>query len=77
MMYSVFRSALRGSQCLRSVFRHRISSFRFSTSHSKNLSHPLPRAILAILYKETHAGDGILAAKTDETYRGAGRRAPH
>jgi hypothetical protein len=39
-----------------------------------NLSHPLPRAILAILYKETHAGDGILAAKTDETYRGAGRR---
>jgi hypothetical protein len=31
-----------------------------------NLSHPLPRAVFAILYKETQ--------KTDETYRGAGRR---
>jgi hypothetical protein len=33
----------------------------------------LPNAILSILYKETHAGDDILALKMDETYRGAGR----
>jgi hypothetical protein len=38
-----------------------------------NLSHPLPRAILAILNKETQAGDDVLALKMDETYRGAGR----
>ena len=38
-----------------------------------NLSHPLPRAILAILNKETHAGDDVLTLKIDETYRGAGR----
>jgi hypothetical protein len=39
----------------------------------KSLSNPLPNAILSILYKETHAGDDILALKMDETYRGAGR----
>jgi|SRR6516165_5409498 len=38
-----------------------------------DLSHPPPRAILAVLYKETHAGDEVLALKTDETYRGAGQ----
>src|SRR5215469_11893061 len=38
-----------------------------------NLSHALPRAILAILDKETHAGDDVLAMKMDETYRGAGQ----
>jgi hypothetical protein len=37
------------------------------------LSNPLPNAILSILYKETRAGDDILALKMDETYRGAGR----
>ena len=35
-----------------------------------NLSDPLPEGIHSILYKETHA---VLALKTDETYRGAGR----
>ncbi len=38
-----------------------------------NLSDPLPEAILSILYKETHAGDDMLALKMDETYRGGGR----
>lgn len=38
-----------------------------------NLSDPLPEAILSILYKETHAGDDILALKMDETYHGGGR----
>jgi hypothetical protein len=39
-----------------------------------NLSHPLPRAVLAILCKESFAGDDILAVKMDETYRGGGRQ---
>jgi hypothetical protein len=38
-----------------------------------DLSGPLPEAILSILYKETKAGDDMLALKLDETYRGAGR----
>jgi len=38
-----------------------------------NLCDPLPEAILSILYKETHAGDDMLALKMDETYRGGGR----
>ncbi len=38
-----------------------------------NLSDPLPGAILSVLYKETKAGDEMLALKMDETYRGAGR----
>jgi hypothetical protein len=38
-----------------------------------NLSDPLPEAILSILYKETQAGDDMLALKMDETYRGGGR----
>src|SRR5262245_42582530 len=37
------------------------------------LSDQLPEAILSVLYKETKAGDDILALKMDETYRGAGR----
>jgi hypothetical protein len=38
-----------------------------------NLSDRLPEAILSILYKETRAGDDMLALKLDETYRGGGR----
>jgi hypothetical protein len=38
-----------------------------------NLSDPLPKSILSILYRKTHAGDDALALKIDETYRGAGR----
>jgi hypothetical protein len=38
-----------------------------------NLSDPLPEAIISILYKETQAGDDMLALKMDETYRGAGQ----
>ena len=38
-----------------------------------DLSNLLPEAILSILYKETQAGDEMLALKMDETYRGAGR----
>ena len=38
-----------------------------------DLSNLLPEAILSILYKETKAGDDMLALKTDETYRGASR----
>ena len=38
-----------------------------------NLCDPLPEPILSILYKETHAGDDMLALKMDETYRGGGR----
>jgi hypothetical protein len=38
-----------------------------------NLCDPLPEAILSILYKETHAGDDMLALEMDETYRGGGR----
>jgi hypothetical protein len=38
-----------------------------------NLSDPLPEVILSILYKETDAGDDMLALKMDETYRGGGR----
>jgi hypothetical protein len=38
-----------------------------------DLSDPLPKAILSTLYKETKAGDDMLALKMDETYRGAGR----
>jgi hypothetical protein len=38
-----------------------------------NLSDPLPQAILSILYKETQAGDDVLALKMDETYRGGAR----
>jgi hypothetical protein len=38
-----------------------------------DLSDPLPEAILAVLSKETKAGDDMLALKMDETYRGAGR----
>jgi hypothetical protein len=38
-----------------------------------NFSDPLPEAILSILYKETQAGDDMLALKMDETYRGGGR----
>jgi hypothetical protein len=38
-----------------------------------NLSDPLPEGIFSILYKETHAGDDVLALKMDESYRGAGR----
>jgi hypothetical protein len=34
------------------------------------VSDPLPEGIHSILYKKTHA---VLALKTDETYRGAGR----
>jgi len=37
------------------------------------LVDPLPEAILSILYKETKAGDDMLALKMDETYCGAGR----
>jgi hypothetical protein len=39
-----------------------------------DLSRPLPKDVLALLYKETPAGDDVLALKMDETYRGAGRR---
>src|SRR5215469_16888545 len=38
-----------------------------------NLSDPLPKSILSILYRKTPAGDDALALKIDETYRGAGR----
>jgi hypothetical protein len=38
-----------------------------------DFSSPLPEAILSVLYKETKAGDDMLALKMDETYRGAGR----
>jgi hypothetical protein len=38
-----------------------------------NLSNLLPEFILSILYKETKADDDVLALKSDETYRGAGR----
>ena len=38
-----------------------------------SLSNSLPEAILSVLYKETKAGDDVLALKLDETYRGAGR----
>ena len=41
------------------------------------LSHPLPEAILSVLYEETKAGDDMLALKMDETYRGAGRHLLH
>jgi hypothetical protein len=37
------------------------------------LSDQLLEAILSVLYKETKAGDDMLALKMDETYRGAGR----
>jgi hypothetical protein len=39
------------------------------------LSDQLPEAILSVLYKETKAGDDMLALKMDETYRG-GRPPP-
>ena len=42
-------------------------------SEIADLSDPLPEAILSVLYKETKAGDDMLALKMDETYRGAGR----
>ena len=44
-----------------------------------DLSDPLPEGFLSVLYKETKAGDDMLALKMDETYRGAGRHllAPH
>ncbi len=38
-----------------------------------NLSNLLPEFILSVLYKETKAGDDVLALKLDETYRGASR----
>jgi hypothetical protein len=38
-----------------------------------NLSDPLPAIVLSILYKETPAGDDMLALKMDETYRGGAR----
>jgi hypothetical protein len=38
-----------------------------------DLSDPSPEAILSVLYKETRAGDDMLALKMDETYRGVGR----
>jgi len=38
-----------------------------------NLSDPLPKDILSVLYKETPAGDDMLALKMDETYRGGAR----
>ena len=38
-----------------------------------NLSNLLPEFILSVLYKETKAGDDVLALKLDKTYRGAGR----
>ena len=38
-----------------------------------NISNPLPEFILLILYKETKANDDVLALKSDQTYRGAGR----
>ena len=38
-----------------------------------NLSNLAPKFILSVLYKETKAGDDVLALKLDETYRGAGR----
>jgi hypothetical protein len=39
-----------------------------------HLVDPIPKGVLAILYKETNAGDDILVLKMDETYRGASRR---
>jgi hypothetical protein len=42
-----------------------------------DLSDPLPEAMLSVLYKETKAGDDMLALKMDETYRGAGRHLLH
>jgi hypothetical protein len=38
-----------------------------------HLSDPVPKRILTILHKETHAGDDVSVLKTEETYRGAGR----
>jgi hypothetical protein len=38
-----------------------------------SLSNSLPEAILSVLYRETKAGDDVLALKSDKTYRGAGR----
>jgi hypothetical protein len=38
-----------------------------------NLSNLLPEFILSVLYKETKAADDVLALKSDNTYRGAGR----
>jgi hypothetical protein len=38
-----------------------------------DVSDPLPEAILSVLYKETKAGDDMLALKMDETYRGGAR----
>ena len=38
-----------------------------------NLFNLSPEFILSVLYKETKAGDEMLALKMDETYRGAGR----
>jgi hypothetical protein len=38
-----------------------------------DLSNQLPEAVLSILYKETKAGDDMLALRMDETYCGAGR----
>jgi hypothetical protein len=42
-----------------------------------NLSNLLPEFILSVLYKETKAGDDVLALKLDKTYRGAGRHLLH
>jgi hypothetical protein len=39
-----------------------------------NLCDPLPEAILSILYRKTQAGDGMLALKMDDTYRGGARQ---
>jgi hypothetical protein len=39
-----------------------------------HLFDPLPKGVLAILYKQPNAGDDILVLKMDETYHGASRR---
>lgn len=57
------RVKLRGRFCPISEVCHEIA----------DLSDRLPEAILSVLYKETKAGDDMLALKMDETYRGASR----
>jgi hypothetical protein len=53
--------------------RSRFCPIREVCQEVTNLSDQLPEAILSALYKESKAGEDMLALKMDETYRGAGR----
>jgi hypothetical protein len=68
-----FRDWTGGVDEPRVKFRGRFCPISEMCREVANLADPLPKAILSILYKETHKGDDMLVLKMDETYRKAGR----